>query len=436
VRWAHEFSARTEETEVNIPSYSNCIPRRRRCARWATALGSVLAAAALVSCDDDNTCCISTINIPNSIAIADVNGDGIPDLLVATTASQGVLLNPGFANVILNSKSSPGTFSTGVGYPTSGANPASIAVADLTGSGFQDLVVANNGGSVSVYMHAATPGTFQAAVNIPTGGAPNQVVIADVNGDGKPDIVIADFSSSGNVIVLYQDAKNPGQFLAPVLLPTGVSTASVAVQDLNGDNAADIVATGFDNYGNNGAVYVFYQVAAHPGTFAAPVRFPAGAGPQSVKIADMNGDKRPDLIVANFGPGSDGTGVPGVSVLLQDAVHPGSFLAPVTYATQPASVDVAVADLNGDGKPDVAVASLGPAPTGSISVLLQDPLHPGTLLAATSYSGFGQPLGVAIGDLNHDGLPDIAAADGSSATVMLQISGKPGQFSAAVQVGQ
>jgi hypothetical protein len=69
-------------------------------------------------------------------------------------------------------------------------------------------------------------------------------------------------------------------------------------------------------------------------------------------------------------------------------------------------------------------------------VLLQDPAHPGALLAATTYPGFGQPLGIAIGDLNGDGLADIAAADGATATVMLQISGKPGQFAPAAQVGQ
>ena len=71
--------------------------------------------------------------------------------------------------------------------------------------------------------------------------------------------------------------------------------------------------------------------------------------------------------------------------------------------------------------------SATPDPTTTFSVP-QDPTHPGTLLTATSYAGFGQPLGVAIGDLNKDGLPDIAAADGSSATMMLQIRGKPGQF--------
>jgi hypothetical protein len=122
-------------------------------------------------------------------------------------------------------------------------------------------------------------------------------------------------------------------------------------------------------------------------------------------------------------------------VLLQDAAHPGSFLAPVTYATQAEAVDVAVGDLNGDGKPDLVVANLGPAPTGSVSVLLQDPARPGVFLAAASYQGFGQPLAVAIGDLNGDGHPDIAVADGTSATVMLQIATAPGTFAQAVQVG-
>src|SRR5205085_113570 len=158
------------------------------------------------------------------------------------------------------------------------------------------------------------------------------------------------------------------------------------------------------------------------GTFLSPVTFPAGAQPQAVRSADVNADGLPDIVVANFGPGVGGTGSAGGSVQLQHAAHPGSFLPPVTYHTQPRAIDVAVADVNGDGKPDLVVANLGPAPTGSVSVLLQDPARPGVFLAATSYQGFGQPLGVAIADLNGDGHPDIAMADGVSATVMLRIA--------------
>ena len=411
------------------------IQSRRR--RLLAAVGLGLLLGALASCHYGSDYSFPTINVPNSIAIADVDGDGTPDLLVATTADQGNVQSPGFANVILGNHSSPGTFHTGVQYATTGNNPSSIAVADLTNSGSLDLVVANfAAGSVSVFMHGATPGTYQAAVDVATGGQPNQVLIADVNGDGKPDLILADASASGGAIVLFQDPANPGKFLAPMKLAVGTnSAAAVAIGDLNGDHAPDIVAATSDANGNNGAIYVFYQNAATRGTFLAPVTFPAGAQPQAVRIADVNGDTLPDVVVANLGPGADGTGSAGVSVLLQDKAHPGSFLAPVTYATQAEAVDVAVADLNGDSKPDLVVANLGPAPTGSVSVLLQDPARPGVFLAATSYQGFGQPLAVAIGDLNGDFLPDIAVADGNSATVMLQIATAPGTFAQAVQVG-
>jgi hypothetical protein len=422
---------------VNIESFvsSVCTRSRRRRPLAYTGVGILLGA--LASCHYGSNYSLPTIDVPNAIAIADVDGDGTPDLLLATTADQGNAHNPGFANVILGNHGSPGTFHTGVTYPTTGNDPSSIAVADLTRSGSLDLVAANFGaGSVSVFMHGASPGTYQAAVNLTTGGQPNQVLIGDINGDGRPDLVLADESLPGNAIVLFQDPANPGQFLAPVKLPiNNNSTAAVAIGDLNGDGAPDIVAATFDANGNNGAVYIFYQNAATRGTFLAPVTFPAGARPQAVRIADVNGDGLADIVVANLGPGTDGTGSPGVSVLLQDAAHPGSFLPPVTYATQVRTVDVAVADLNGDAKPDLVVANLGPAPTGSITVLLQDPAHPGVFLAGTSYAGFGQPLGVAIADLNGDGHPDIAVADGNAATVMLQIATSPGTFAQAVPVG-
>ena len=410
------------------------IEARRRRLLASVGLGVLLGA--LASCHYGSHYSLPTIDVPNAIAIADVDGDGTPDLLVATTADQGNPHNPGFANVILGNHSSPGTFHTGVHDPTTGNDPSSIAVADLTGSGSQDLVIANFGaGSVSVFLHGATPGTYQSAVDVPTGGEPNQLVIGDLNGDGKPDLVIADASAAGNAIVLFQDPANPGQFLPPTKLATSNSTAAVAIGDLNGNGAPDIVAATSDASGNNGAVYIFYQNAASAGTFLAPVTVPAGAQPQAVRIADVNHDGLQDIVVANFGPGADSKGSAGVSVLLQDAAHPGSFLPPVTYATHGGAIDVAVADLDGDGKPDLVVANLGPTPTGSVSVLLQDSARPGVFLAATSYPGFGQPLSVAIADLNGDGHPDIAVADGASGTVMLQSATSPGTFAQPVQVG-
>lgn len=413
--------------------------RRLVVAGLAAALG--VAVSVLPGCDDNSQPnAPAIVPVPNSVVVADINGDGAPDLLVATTADEGFSQNPGYANVILNTPGKLGTFQPGVGYPTSGTNPSSIAVASLSGTGPLDLVVANfSSGSVSVFMHDSNPGTFKSAVGVTTGGMPNQVVIADLNGDGKPDLVLADMSSTGGAIVLLADPANPGKFVAPLNLSTGRSTPSVAVGDVNGDGLPDIVAATSDASGNNGAVYVFLQSASQRGTFAAPVVYPAGAQPQSVKIVDVNGDGLPDIVVANLGPGSDGTGIAGVSVLIQDATHPGTFLAPVSFSTPGQSIDVAVQDLNGDGLPDLVVANLSPPPWGSVSVLLQQPAAvpggPITFGSASNYPGVAQPLSVTIADLNGDGHPDIAVADGISATVLFQNAASPGTFAQPVQVG-
>ncbi|HEV2230091.1 MAG TPA: VCBS repeat-containing protein [Steroidobacteraceae bacterium] len=419
---------------------ASAAPRRMRLFAGAAVLLLALAGCGGYGSSYCNWGCgpQPAVNIPNSVAIADVNGDGVPDLLVATTIEQGLISNPGFANVILGNSGSPGTFATGVQYPITGSNPSGIAVTDLTGSGHLDLVVSNSGsGSISVFMHGATPGSYLPAVSIATGGQPNQVVAGDLTGSGANlDLALADNSPSGSAIILVHDAANPGQFLAPITLATNNFTPSVAIGSIGNGKVAVVAAT-YDVNGDNGAVYVFVETSTAPVAFAAPVTFPAGAQPQAVRIADVNGDGLPDLVVANFGPGSDGTGVAGVSVLLQNAANPGTFLTPVTYATPPDAVDVAVGDLNGDGLPDLVVATLAPFQTGAVSVLLQNPspAAPGTFGTATSYAGFGQPLSVAIGDLNGDGHPDIAVADGMSATVMLQNAASPGTFALPVLAG-
>ncbi|MEJ0039265.1 MAG: VCBS repeat-containing protein [Gammaproteobacteria bacterium] len=377
----------------------------------------------------------ATFGTPTSVVIADLNGDGVPDLALSTSIVADDGSNrTGFASVFLQSSSKRGTFQSPADN-SAATGPSSIAVGDLTGSGAKDLVVANfNSASVSVLLQTAPgSGKYQAATAYSVGGAPNEVQLADVNGDGKLDVIVADNASTGRIVILPQDPANPGHFLAAITLATPNSASGVAVGDVNGDGKRDIVAATSDSSGNNGALIVFYQNPASPGAFLAPVTVPAGAQPITVKIADMNGDGVADLVAANFGAGTDGVGSAGVSVVLQNAMAPGTFLAPVTYAAQSGTTHLVVMDVDGDTLPDVVTANLGPSPSGSVSVLLQDATHPGTLKAAQSYAGFGQPLCVAVGDLDGDGRPDIAVADGETATLMLQTP-TPGVFSTGVQI--
>jgi hypothetical protein len=377
----------------------------------------------------------STFRVPTSIVIADLNGDGAPDLALSTSVVRDDGSNrTGLASVFLQNASSRGTFQSAADY-TAATSPAAIATGDLTGTGTTDLVVANaDSASVTVLLQTAPgSGKYQAATSYSVGGLPNDVQLADVNGDGKLDVIVADNASSGRIVVLPQDPASPGHFLAAIALATPNAASGVAVGDINGDGKADIAAGTSDTSGNNGAVIVFYQDPATPGSFLAPATVAAGAQPITVKIADMNGDGLADLVAANFGAGTNGVGSAGVSVALQNAAAPGTFFAPVTYAAQGGTIHLVVTDVDGDTLPDVVTSNLGPSPSGSVSVLLQDAAHPGTLKTAQSYAGFGQPLCVAVSDLNGDGRPDIAVADGDTATVMLQTT-TPGVFASGVQL--
>lgn len=391
-------------------------------------------ALALTGCFSDPTK-VNTFPVPTSVVIADLNGDGAPDLAL----SRGVVAETGenrkgLMTVVLQNASTRGTFQGNSDYD-SDTGPSSIAVGNIAGTGAADLAVANyNSGTVSVFLQTSPgSGKYQAAVNYTTGGAPNEIALADVNGDGKLDIIVADNATVGRIVILPQDPANPGKFLAAVPLATPNPASGLTVGDLNGDGKMDIVAATSDGNGNNGALIVFYQNPTSPGSFLPAVTVAAGAQPITARIADMNGDGFADLVAANLGAGTDGVGSSGVSVVLQDATHPGTFLTPVTYPAQSGTTHLVVADIDGDGLPDVVTANLGPSPTGSISVLLQDPANRGTLKAATSYGGDGQPICVAVADINADGRPDIVVADGNTATIYTQTT-TPGVFNTGAEI--
>ncbi|HEY0279716.1 MAG TPA: VCBS repeat-containing protein [Solirubrobacterales bacterium] len=294
---------------------------------------------------------------------------------------------------------------------TVGAEPYSVAIGDLNGDGHPDLVTANAGsGNVSVLLGTGT-GSFGAATNFGVGSEPTSVAIGDLNGDGHPDLVVAN-QFSRNVSVLL--GTGTGSFGAATNIPVGNSPDSVAIGDLNGDGHPDLVVA------NGGSGNVSVLLGTGTGSFGAATNFGVGTEPGEVAIGDLNGDGHPDLVVAN-------TGSPNVSVLLGTGTGTGSFGAATDFGVGGDPTSVAIGDLNGDGRPDLAAVA------SNVSVLLGT--GTGSFGAATDFGVGGDPISVAIGDLNGDGKLDVAAANFSSNNVSVLPGAGTGSFGAATSFG-
>ncbi len=354
----------------------------------------------------------------NSVAAADVNGDGIPDLIVAHACESSTNCNSGgVIGVLLGN--GDGTFQPAVTYSSGGDYATFVTVADVNQDGKPDLVVTNaNTGSVAVLLGNGN-GTFQPAVTYSyTGAYPFGVAVADLNGDGKPDLAVANLivyaNGQGSVTTLL--ANGSGGFEPGVSYGAGaVDTHAVVIADVNGDGKPDLVLAN----AYTGSVAVL--LGNGDGTFQTAVNY--GSGGQaavSVALADINGDGKLDIIVANYcvlNAYSCGAAIfrGAVAVLLGNG--DGTFQPAVSYDSGGYQGDsVAVADLNRDGKLDLIVANecgisgCGYEYGGIVAVLWGN--GDGTFQNAVPYgSGGNAATSVAVADFNGDGLPDLVVAN-------------------------
>jgi hypothetical protein len=359
----------------------------------------------------------------DSVAIGDLNGDGIQDLVVANGQQNG---NGDFGEVAVLLGNGNGTFQSAVTYSTGAYGATSVAVGDVNGDGIPDLVVGNDCldlqgeicagsiGAVSVLLGNGD-GTFQPAATyaIEYGGA-SSVALADLRGTGILDLVVTDliqdgqnYESSAGVLL----GNGDGTFQPAVNYNSGGDgSSSVAVGDFNGDGIPDIVVTNScqsESCQSDGTVGV--MLGNGDGTFQPVVTYDSGSLRSDwVATADLTGNGIVDLVV-------DGGAGNVVGVLLGNG--DGTFQAPLTYVVDGvAGGKVAIGDMNGDGIPDLAVTDActklkdGACTDAKVIVLLGN--GDGTFQPQIPYStgGIGA-FAVAIGDVNGDGRPDLVVAD-------------------------
>ncbi len=357
---------------------------------------------------------------PYAVAIADLNGDGKPDLVVANYASNSISV---FQNTSIIGSITPSSFAAKVDFNTA-LNPSAIAIADIDGDGKPDLVVTNyNSNTVSVFRNLSNSGninssSFDIKVDFTTGTNPSSIAITDLNGDGKPDLVVANYND--NTISVLQNTSSigsidNGSFAGKIDLNSGLLPYSVAIADIDGDGKPDLIVAN----GRSNTIAVFRNAGISgsitSSSFNAKVDFATSQLPYSVAIGDVDGDGKLDLAVANE---SNNT----VSVFRNTSsignISSNSFAAKVDLMSDYLPFSVAIADIDGDGKPDIVVANEDSA---NVTVFrnqsISGDITPTSFAKKVAFKSGNGPYSVAIADIDGDGKPDLVVVNYSSNTV-------------------
>jgi hypothetical protein len=350
-----------------------------------------------------------------SVAVADFNQDGQADLAVTNAEGNavGILLGMG-----------DGTFQASPGYPVGLGTASAVAVGDFNGDGNPDVAVGSmefNTGSV-VLLRGTGNGTFQNAGNLPADACPVGVGVADFNGDGNQDLLITvDYPGlpryhlpaiSGVRVWL---GHGDGTFSKAFTDRSNVGTYGAAVGDFNGDGNPDLVEANYGWPGESGNTATVL-LGNGDGTFGASRNYPVLAQPSAVAVADFNGDGILDVAVAALG---------GLSILLGKG---DGTLQPAQNYPEVPGTSLAVADFNGDGFLDLALWH--PGTPGSVHVLLgqgDGTFQPGPSYLAGSASPEGRP-GLVAGDFNGDGILDLALSDSVASSVSVLLGKGDGTF--------
>jgi hypothetical protein len=301
----------------------------------------------------------------------------------------------------------PSSFAAAATYNTA-TGPSDLAIGDFNGDGKPDLAVVTPGANKMSILLGAGGGTFATHVDYDLGGQCFNVAAGDFNGDGKTDLAVSCLSGSVRIFL----GSGSGSFAAGSSNSVGSGAQGMAVADLNLDGKADIVVA------NSGAGSLSVLIGKGDGTFQTAIPLSAGSSPRGVAVGDFNLDGIPDLAVANNGGGT-------IGILL--GIGNGAFSSMTSLNTGGSPFYLKIADLNGDGREDIIATNLSPPSSGnSITVVLNN--GDGTFQPGRPYTTGPGPRGLAVGDFNGDGHPDIVTANAGASTVSLLLNNGDGTF--------
>lgn len=325
------------------------------------------------------------------IVLGDFRGDGKLDLASGGLGGQLALGN------------GDGTFQSfnGLGAGGGAETTGGIVAADLNNDGNLDLTVttlenSGNDNNVVAVLLGNGNGTFQPEIDLSTlGFTPEFVATADFNGDGNPDIVV-----SLPTLLTVALGDGTGHFSSQLVGSGGGNFGPPVTGDFNGDGKQDFVVSD--------GTYLYLFLGNGDGTFQESTLPPTFTSSTTLAAADLNGDGRLDLVVVNqVASGS-------VSVLLGNG--DGTFQSPVSYPVGDDPAGIVTADMNQDGRLDLVVGLR----SGAVVVLLGN--GDGTFQPALSFGSvfsgnvdISGLVGLAVGDINGDGLPDVVIAQNFSA---------------------
>ncbi|NMB76521.1 MAG: hypothetical protein GYA21_15490 [Myxococcales bacterium] len=351
---------------------------------------------------------------PSAVTVTDFDKDGILDLAVGNASSNNL-------SVLFGNGSGgrgDGTFGAKVDY-AAGTTPAALTTGDFNEDGILDLLAANAGSNdVSLLpgrgSGARGDGAFGAAMHLSAAASVYCAITADLNADGVLDIVATDDETDQVSVFLGVgvDGRGTGTFSNRVEYGTGDTPAYLALGDFNADGIPDIVATNFLS-NSVSALLGNGSGGRGNGTYQSRRDFETGSRPRGVATGDFNADGILDLAVVNVNSDS-------LSVLLgsgADGRGDGSFATKVDYPVDDQPRIVAVGDFNSDGISDLVVVNTG---ADTVKVLLgrgSGGRGDGAFTIGDAYPTDDQPRFVAIGDFNADRIQDLVVACGGASTV-------------------